>query len=359
MNRFKRKALCLVLGITVAACGEDSVAPMGEAAPGKVIVQTQRLEAQPWVYEIESFAQLQAAETVEIGVETAGTVRRVLVKDGQAVKAGDLLFELDKTKHKLRAEQAQASVAEARSAVEQSRQTWQRLSALKSNVAASKEQLQQARSAYDGAKARLKQAQALSHIAATELQERSILSPVNGVVESESVEPGQQVQPGRVLMQIQADGAFQVLSYVNEEEVLQLQSGQKAAVDVAGLNLQAHIESIAASASERTGNFEVKLRLAEKAAGLREGMSAGVTLPVTSRQSVIHIPRDALVDRNRKRVVFILDGDVIRSREVQLGLPDGEAFPVLSGLRSGEVLVTAPMNQLTDGMQVQQKASTE
>jgi hypothetical protein len=80
---------------------------------------------------------------------------------------------------------------------------------------------------------------------------------------------------------------------------------------------------------------------------------------VTSRQSVIHIPRDALVDRNRKRVVFILDGDVIRSREVQLGLPDGEAFPVLSGLRSGEVLVTAPMNQLTDGMQVQQKASTE
>lgn len=349
----------LAVSFFLLACSEEAVVTQESDIAATVMVTTQHLKAQPWQYHIESFAQLQAAETVAIGVESAGTVRRVMIKDGQSVSAGELLFELDKTKHQLRADRALASVAEAQSLVEQSRQTWRRLNALQSNVAASKEQLQQARSAYDAGKARLKQAQAQAHIAETELKERAVFSPVNGVVESESLEPGQQVLPGRILMQIQAAGAFQVLSYVNEDEVLQLQAGQQAQVMLAGMNLQAHIESIAASANERTGNFEVKLRLAEQIPGLREGMSAQVRLPVTSRQNVILIPREALVDRQRKRVVFVLSEGVVHSREVHLGLPDGQVFPVLSGLTNGEVLVTGPMSQLTDGMRVALEANAQ
>lgn len=343
--------------VMLSACSTDTPPEKIDEPEQKVDVSVITLKATTLAYDIESYGQLQAAETVEIGAESSGTVSKLFVREGQSIVAGDQLFALDATKQALRAEQALAAVAEAKSNVKKNQLTWQRLSALRGSSATSKEHLQQARSSFDTARARLRQAQAQASIAATELAERQVVSPVNGVVESEQLEVGQQVQAGRTLLVIQADGALQVSSFVNEDEVIQLKMGQRATVEVAGAQSSARIESIAASARATTGNYEVKLRLEQRLSGLREGMSVRVTLPVKSRQQVVLIPRTALVDRHRKRVVFVYEDGQARSREVHLGLPNGDSYPVLFGLDSGEQLITGPMTALTDGAAVVVKGS--
>ena len=193
-------------------------------------------------------------------------------------------------------------------------------------------------------------------IAETELAERNIISPVDGVLERESVEVGQYVQPGEILAIIQADGALQVIAHVNENEVVQMSVGQTASVIVAGVEYKALIESVGRSVKPQTGNYEIKLRIHGHHLHLREGMSARVNLSVTSSQPVLLVPRNAVVDRNRKRVVFVVkqQGEQLRAvaRLVQFGLPDRNYLPVVAGLETGDQLIVGPMELMTDGVVV-------
>lgn len=352
--RTTQNVLVVSFFLFISACGketdfQDSVAPV---AP--VEVEVLLLQSQPWHYTVESFGQLNVADTVRIGVESSGTIKQVNLLEGQRVTAGQLLFKLDDKKQQLRLEQSKAALREAKTQLEQLQKTLGRFERLRHDGAASEDQLLQAKTNYEAAIARLQQAQAALDIAKTELTERNIMSPVDGVLERESVEVGQYVQPGEILSVIQADGALQVTAHVNENEVVQMSAGQSASVMVAGSQYKALIESVGRSVKPQTGNYEIKLRIQDHGILLREGMSARVNFSVTSSQSVLLVPRSAVVDRNRKRVVFVVEQNEEQqnavSRHVQFGLPDRDYLPVVAGLESGDQLIVGPMELMTDGV---------
>ena len=347
-----RYSLLSLLSLILVACGSDEPTEKVPASQNVIAIQTLTLQSQSWSYPIESFGQLNVADTVNVGIESPGTVKQVDLLEGQRVTAGQLLFLLDSKKQQLRYEQSKASASEAKTQLEQSQKTLDRFERLRTDGAASEDQLLQAKTNYEAAAARLQQAQAALDIAKTELTERSVVSPVNGVLERESVEVGQYVQPGEVLAVIQADGALQVIAHVNEYEVVQMAAGQSAQVTVAGAQYEALIESVGRSAKPNTGNYELKLRIQDTGSQLREGMSARVSLAVTSSQPVLLVPRSAVVDRHRKRVVFVMEEGKATSRTVQFGLPDRDYLPVVAGLEAGDELILGPMELITDGVEV-------
>ncbi len=227
-TRLTKHLLSLTLISLLFACSDDQSNNNNTVETQPIEVETLQLLAQPWSYNIESFGQLSVAETVIIGVESSGIIRQLNLLEVQKVKAGELLFSLDSKKQQLRFEQSAASVKEAESQAQQSRKTFDRFQALRAVGSTSEDQLQQAKTNFDAAVARLQQAEAALDIANTELAERQIYSPVDGVIEAEEMEVGQHVQPGQQLAIIQADGALQVITHVNEREVLQLNLGQSA-----------------------------------------------------------------------------------------------------------------------------------
>lgn len=348
------RGVVAALVLYLVACSEPvTVSDVAAAdADATVDVTTVTLKAQPWTYTVSSYGQLTVADTVVIGVESPGTVREVAVVDGQRVQAGDLLFSLDDKKQALRLERAKAGQAEASVQLEQSLQTLARFRSLREQGAASEDQLLQATTNYEAMAARLHQAQAALDIAATELAERRVTSPVNGTVESESVETGQQVQPGQQLVVIQADGALQAIAHINETELLQVRPGQVAEVSVAGQTYPAAVESVGQSANPQTGNYSVKLRLQSAPEHLREGMSARVQLTLTSSREVLWVPATVLVDRHRRQVVFVAEDGRAVERKVTFGLPEGERLPVLSGLAAGEEVIVSPLPLITDGTRI-------
>lgn len=358
---FKLRAFLFgVLSLLILqACDNSPQEHQIERVTGPIEVETMSLSAEPWVYHIESFGKLSVADTVIVGVESPGVINAVPVKEGQAIAAGALLFALDSRKQQLRFDKATAAVREAQSQLEQAQQSLTRFQSLRKTSAVSEEKLQEAQTSAAAATARLEQARAALAIARTELAEREVRSPVNGLIESETVESGQYVQPGEPLVVIQAEGALQVSGFVNEREVLQITPAQIAIVTVAGQDYSARVESIGRTANARTGNYEIKLRVADDAEELWEGMSARVSLPVSEPHPVIVIPRSAVVDRNRKRVVFVATKNQAEARFVHFGLPDGTDIPVVSGLKAGETLIVGPMDRITDGSAIKHTDSNE
>ncbi len=348
LNKILRLA---VLVAVVSSCGEAETR-IDSGGLTAVDVETLSLVKQPWQYTVESYGRVNIAETVAVGVESAGVVQAMKIVDGQRVSVGDLLFNLDATKHQLRVEQARANVLEASSQVEQAEQTLSRFKALHRERFLSEDQLQQARTDYMAALARHQQSIAEQAITNAELLERRIISPVSGVIESRLLEVGQHVRPGEILVIIQADGDYQVISYVNELEVLQLTVGQMAAVRVADKTFTAAIESIGHKANPRTGNYPIKLRIESGENFLREGMAAQVALSVASEQQIIMIPRDSVVTRNRQRVVFNLVNGQAVERSLVVGLPSSGQLPVISGLQAGERIIISALEDISDGTQV-------
>jgi RND family efflux transporter MFP subunit len=345
--------LCFWVIITLlSACSDELEGPADLITIKPLIVKTVSLASEPLSYTVESFGQLTVADIVNIGVESAGTVTQVNLVVGQLVKVGDVLFTLDTKKQTLRLEQSSASVDEAQIQRDQSMKTLQRFQSLHDGGAVSEDQLVQAESDSQAASARFQQSQSQLDIAKTELIERTIISAVNGIVASESVEIGQYVQTGTVLATLQAEGAMQVSTYVNEREIVQLTPGLEAQVMAVENVYPALVESIGQSASSTTGNYEIKLRIKGQHSELREGMSAQIALPVVSRDEVIMIPRSAVVDRNRKQIVMVMEGQHAVATQVQFGLPTADRIPVLSGLNPGQQLIIEPMHLVTDGISV-------
>lgn len=305
-------------------------------------------------FPVQSFGRLVSAEKLTIGVEVAGTVEQVYFREGQSVAVGDKLVSLDNAKQLLRLKRAVANESGAQAALDQTEQSYRRFAALGDQGAVSKDELNKMKSNFASARAQLAQSKADKKLAEQALRELVVLSPVDGVIEREDVEPGQKVFPGDPLGVLQTRGSLQVVTFVNEAEVNQITLGSQASLTVAATEQQhqAAVESIALTANMDTGNFEVKLRVDNAQGLLREGMNARVELRISSAQPTLIIPRAAVVDRHRKRLVYVVSDGVANAREPRFGLSSGGEWEVLYGLQSGDQLIVAPLMQVSEGLAV-------
>jgi membrane fusion protein (multidrug efflux system) len=280
----------------------------------------------------------------------------VLFKEGQKIVAGQVLLQLEDRKQLLRLERASADVASTRAELSRAESTFKRYQALMGQQVISEDDYKQKESAYNAALAQLQQVMAVEKLAQQELRDLTLISPVSGIVEVESVEPGQKVHPGQQLAVVQTANSMQVLSYVTEKEVNLLHVGDVAPMrtpGVPGRNYEARIESIGSTADSRTGNFAVKLRVDNGDGLLREGMSAHIQLQGDQGRDRLALPRSAVVDRDRRRVVFLVrDGRAVAVAP-SLGMAMGDWIPVLSGLSAGDQVVIDQLALLADGSPVQ------
>lgn len=345
-------ACCLLL----AACADKGDTD-GQAVVEPAVAQITVMEVQqrPWQASIDAYGRIVAAEKVVIGVDVAGTVEQVLFKEGQAIAAGQILLELEKSKQQLRLQRAGADVATARAELAKAQGTYERYRALIGRQVVAEEDFKQTEAAYSAAKARLEQAMAAEKLAQQELRDLTLISPVDGIVEVESAEPGQKVRPGDQLAVVQTNDTLQVVTYVTEKEVNLLHPGALAPMQTPGVPgriYEARIESVGSTADPRTGNFPVKLRVDNSDGLLREGMSAQIQLQGREGDTLLAVPRSAVVDRDRQRVVFVIrEGRAVKVVP-SLGMAMGDWIPVLSGLQAGDQVAIDTLSALVDGTEV-------
>ena len=339
---------------------------------------------------------------VSIGVVLTGRVARIPVKEGQVVRAGEVLIALEGSDERAAVAQAQASIAQADAKLRQMREValpgaeqglaqaqanalqarqqfernktlqekgfvgQQALDDTKRNLDVADSQLRNARlqvetngpqgSDYQVAQTALVQARASLQIAQAKLEQTVIHAPVDGVLISRSVEPGNVVQPGKELMALAPAGETQVDVLVDEKNLAHLALGQKAlgsADAFPNLRFAAELEYINPGIDPLRGAVEVKLRVPRPPDYLRQDMTVSVDIEVGRSANTVIAPTDAVHDLSSDQpwVLLVKDGRAAR-QTVKLGLRGDGRLEVLSGVAPGDRLIPASTPLITAGERV-------
>ncbi len=335
------------------------------------VLQLQEQPLQQWVV---ASGQVRNQSLARIGAEITGTVAQRHVREGDEVQAGDLLVSLRPDELQAQYEQAQTALAQlrnqlypqARQSLEEARLAWQqavreaeRRTRLAGQGMLSAELAEQARHLVQTRKTALARAelaeQALKpggdeeqllqqrlRTARASLDKTRITAPFAGKVQTRSVEPGDQVQPGRVLLEIARSDGLEIVAAVDEKHIAPLQTGQTAVVIADAWpqrELPAQVSFIAPAVDESSGTLDVHLRVQDEQQLLRLGMTVSVTILSAEKQQALAVPRDYLLhDADGWHVLVLEDGQAHR-RPVQTGLQAGTRVELLDGVRAGDLLL--------------------
>jgi len=364
-----RRALLLIIPVLLLAGWMIWRQLQGPELPGY------RLETRPLVQRVVASGEVDSQSLAQVGSEITGVVAVRHVREGDAVKAGDLLLELrdDEQRARLReAEaalqqlidssrpQAQATLREAQNNLEQADRELQRRETLFERKLLASEALEQAHRATLTARvvrdrARLAAAavgeggseeQVLRQrleAARANLAKARIHAQVDGIVQTREVEPGDLVQPGRTLLTIARSGSSEILLPLDEKNLAPIELGQAARIIADAYPdrvLPARVSFIAPGVDTARGTIDVHLDLLEPADFLRQGMTVSVNIETGRREQALVLPNDALRARDgtRAQVLRVNDG-VVERVSVRLGMLGTALSEVSEGLAAGDLVL--------------------
>jgi HlyD family secretion protein len=369
-------------------------------------VPTETVVRRDFVQTVVASGRVQAPNRVDLGAQITGTVARIPVAEGQVVKAGDLLIELESAEVLAAASQADIAVDQARARLRQLREVQapvaeQALRQAETNLDNATSQLRrneelfqtgfigqaavddsrkavdlsdaQVRSArkqletlrptgsdFALAEAALAQAQANARAAHARAGYAAIAAPADGTLIARNVEVGDVVQPGKVLMTLSPTGRTQLVVDIDEKNLRLLAPGQKALASADAYPQQrfaAELVFINPGVNAQTGAVEVKLDVPAPPSTLRQDMTVSVDIEVARRSQALLVPSIAVRDPDGAApwVLRLEDGRAVR-RAVRVGLRAGGFSEVLEGLAAGDRLIPAAA-AVRDGARVRAAAT--
>ena len=289
---------------------------------------------------------VEAVRQGTLGAQVSGRVLEVLVRSGDAVKAGQPLIriEADDAADAASAGAAMASGAAARLAT--ARADFERAQRLRSQDYISVAALQRSEAALHSAEADAQATGAAANAARTRAGWRTVTAPYAGYITNVQVAAGDMAALGRPLVALYAPGALRVIAQVPEALAGKLQSTEPALLSSADLGeapLQASSWSVVSAVDPATHSVEVRAEL-PAGAQFQPGQFARLLLPLKAAAAELRIPSRAVLTRSEVTAVFVVDANgAARLRQVRLGPVEGEEVTVLSGLQGGEKIALDPV----------------
>lgn len=349
--------LCtLALGAALAGCSRPEPPPEPVRAVklltvGASEVQAQRLFA----------ADVRARVESRLGFRVAGKLVQRPVELGQAVRAGQLLAQLDARDYRLAVQAAQAQVAAATTQRDLAQADYERFAQLKAQNFISGAELDRRRASLQAAQAQLTQALAQASSQGNQENYTQLRADADGVVTAIEAEPGQVLEQGQTVLRLAQGGARDAVFAVPEDLVGQLRVGQEVAVRPWGggaegaAKLRATVRDIAASADPVTRTFTVKAALSGSPLP-----PLGATLTVypsafaPSGVQALRLPTSALWAQGQQTAVWVFDAasSTVRAQVIEVAQVDGNEVLVRAGLQAGAQVVATGVHVLAPGQKV-------
>jgi membrane fusion protein (multidrug efflux system) len=352
--------------LMLLACNPDATDSRNDATglvPEEVAsVSVLSLQPTNWKIEIQTYGQVRAVEEVQVSVDFSGDVAEVLFEEGDQVVQGQRLATFDDKKSQLRRRQAQKAGEQANTQLTNALRQLRLKESLFDDRVVSQDELDAAVNAVQLAQARYDETNAMLALAEEELERLIIISPVSGIVESKDIEPGETLLAGGTVATIQNISAMRLHAFVSGEDVSYLAPGMSARIYLAGIEQRQYdvvLESIGIKADPNTGSFPVRFILNEPDRFVRPGMTARLYLSGLKIANQLVIPESAVVDRGRRRVVYVLREGVATELAPQLRVGGSNQYLVVGGLHAGDLLIVSNLDEMVDGKRVEAKAQDE
>ena len=345
-------------GEVPARPGADAPAAAKGRAATRFPVEVAPVEVRTVEYAVAAVGSVEAFERVQVTARVGGAVDRVRMREGTAVKEGQVLAEIEPRRYEVAVaaaraalERAQASRADAAAALAR-----REAAVAQTPGIIPGEELATARTRVRVSEAEVQQAQAALDVAELNRRDAHVRAPIGGTIETLTVETGQYVQPGSVLATLVRRDPLLLRFQVPEAEATRLAPGMRALFRVRTSRGE-HAARITHVGGAATGAARMVAVVAEvepdARPALRPGMFAEVRVPVGGGSDAPVVPQLAVRPTERGFVAFVVEGDLARERLLTLGMrtPDGRV-EVRSGLSPGERLVVRGAEALRDGAAV-------
>jgi RND family efflux transporter MFP subunit len=282
-----------------------------------------------------------ANNDVAIVSETQGRVVKVMAEVGDYKPAGSVIAQVDD-------ELKRANFATAEVNYLKAKRDMERFESLVKEDAATDQQVEAARLAS-------KSAEAQFITARREYADTKITTPISGTVTSRPVDVGTYVQKGMAVANVVDISRLKVNLNVSERDVFRLKAGDTVEISTnvyPGAKFEGTIHTISVKADE-AHTYPVEVLLTNsKEHPLKTGMFATVQFRDVSNGDVLAIPRAALVGSLKRPQVFVVENGMARLRDIIVDAEIGTNLTVVSGLRSGETVVTNGQNNLRDNVPI-------
>lgn len=325
---------------------------------------------------------------VQLTAQADGRVTRVAVREGQRVRPGDLLAQIDDREARAAVAEARAAVAQARGGVEQLREVsavvagerlreaeanfsraeseLDRIQALAKAGAVAERDVEDARRALEvaaaaksaaraqqqgatpqGADARvaasaLRESEARLAAAQVRLVQTRVVASQAGLILDRQVDPGDILRVGDTLFELAGDSETEIVIEPDERNLAWIRVGQmgKASADAFPDHIfDAEITYIAPAVDRQRGSIEVRLRVPDPPATLRPDMTVSVDLTVASKTNALTVPTAAIRDAATTAPwVLVVDAGVAVRRDVTLGIVGEGRSEIASGVSEGEIV---------------------
>jgi multidrug efflux system membrane fusion protein len=394
----RQTALFAVVTLTTATLAACSSGEAAGEAPGEVAVPATILVAEraPFIDRYEAVGTVASKATRPLASKIMGQVTAVRVHEGDHVRAGQVLVELEARDVAATVARARAGLAEAEQslvetdraveAAEEARAsaaanhdlanvTYERYAKLVEARAVSRQEFDEAEARYrmataelqrassnvemqrarrSQALARIEQARAESQSANVTLGYATIVAPADGIVVTKVAEVGLMAQPGVPLLTIEDPATYRLEASVEESYTarVQLRAAVPVRIDaLGGLDIKGSVAEIMPAADPASRSVVVKIDL-PLTRGLRSGQYGIAVFPAGERAAIV-VPRGALVARGQLTGIFVVDdSNVARLRFVTTGQRSRDSVEILSGLDEGQRFVAENAGNLADGRKV-------
>lgn len=366
-NHFRGAAsffvLAPLLALTLACSGKSDAAAKGKEGGKKkgameFPVEVVPVRAQNVEYAITGVGSIEAFETVAVTARVAGAIERVSFIEGQRVKAGTTLAEVEPQRYKLAVDAARANYEKALASLSEAQAGLaRRESANAQNPGLiPAEQVQTFRTRVETARSEVAQARAALNQAELNLRDAYVRAPVSGVIQTRTVQTGQYVPVGTVMATLVRRDPLLLRFRIPEQEARAIRPGipAKFTVTQATEAYDARITHVSGSADPATRMLELTAEITDaRKESLTPGSFARVSVPIGTPSSSPVIPQTAIRPTERGFVTFVIDKNVAHERIVNLGMRTAEGMvEVKSGVAAGELLVIRGAEALREGAKV-------
>jgi len=291
--------------------------------------------------EVESVGTAQANESLNLTAKVSDTVTAIHFSDGAFVEQGDVLVELTNNAEAAR-------LAEARAAEADARRQYDRLQSLIDTNLISQTDLDDVRTRWETAEARLEGVIA-------NMDDRLIRAPFTGILGFRNISEGSLVTPSTVITTLDDISTIKLDFNVAEVYLAQLQPGQSIkanSIVYRGQEFDGIVTSVGSRVDTATRSVQVRAEIENSAGLLRPGMLLTVDLTLNPRDAIV-VPEAAIVPSQGRQYVFVVDEESVARRvEVELGRRRPGQVEIVSGVVSGQRVVTQGIAQVRPGSRV-------
>lgn len=290
------------------------------------------------------------------GFQITGRITQRLVEVGQIVRSGQPLATIDAQDYRLAAQAAEAGVNAAQVDRDQQRADYRRFQELQAKGFISQADLDRRKATLDAAEARYLQAEANARSSSNQTGYSILRAPHDAVVTAIDAEVGQVVGAGQSVIRLARTGEKEVQVGIPEQLLIPLKAAPEITVHLwaGGQPIRGKLREVAPAADTATRTFAARIGLIDPPVGVELGMTATVAFSTPLAEPIIALPLQSLVVESGTTNAWLFDpaSSTVKRTRIEISNVAGNEAVIRSGLKPGDVVVTAGAHQLKDGQQV-------